>query len=99
MKKATKKEVLDNLIDLEKKYYNLVWFARTSEENMKIPAVRENVEKIMDLYPKEIQDLQGEFSDWHHGFNSGALAAYRHIWSMFVDGVETANENFPELDS
>jgi hypothetical protein len=98
MKKATKKEVLEMAIQQEEKYFDLVWFAR-SNKNSHIPLVMINREIIEANYPKEIEDLSGEYGDWSHGFNSGMLAGMRLIVSMMEYNTEEAIENFPELDS
>ena len=40
-----------------------------------------------------------EAGDWHHGFNSGALAVLRFIETALRDGINNAHESFPELDT
>ena len=98
MKKATKKEVLEISIEYQHKYEELVWYAR-SGRNIHMPVVMTHRKRIEEMYPKEIEDLSGEHSDWSHGFNSGMLAGMRLITSMMLIDSEHATENFPELDS
>jgi hypothetical protein len=98
MKKATKQEVLEMAMTNEQKYENLVWYAR-SGKNIHIPAVMNYRTKLEEMYPKELEDLSGENTDWFHGFNSGMLAGMRLITSMMMIDTEHATENFPELDT
>jgi hypothetical protein len=100
MKKATKKEVLEMAIQKSEMYCDLVWLARVKPENYNaIPQVREHVKKISETYPDEVNNLNGEYGDFNHGFNSGCLAAFRMILTMMEYGVEESVEMFPELDS
>jgi hypothetical protein len=94
-----KKELMENIIEKQKKYADLLWYARSSEKHNSIPGVIENRERIEGLYPEEVNDLQNEDGDWHHGFNSGMVAALRYILTMDDLGLEQANEEFPMLDS
>lgn len=98
MKKATKKEVLEMAMDYQRKYEELVWYAR-SGRNTHIPVVVTHRERIEGMYPKEVEDLSNESGDWFHGFNSGMLAGMRLITSMMEMSTEYATENFPELDT
>lgn len=41
-----KKEISETVENLSEKYYDLVWFARTSPENLKIKGVKDRVELI-----------------------------------------------------
>jgi len=100
MKKATKKEILEMASAMENKYFDLVWFARKTDEHYNtIPLAREAMDRIMNQYEEEVENLSGEQGDWHHGFNSGCLAAFRLILGMADYGVEEAVEEFPFLDS
>lgn len=62
---------------LEKKYFDLVWFARSRPENANIPGVKANKDRIIADYPKEVAELRGANDNWQHGFNSGILACTR----------------------
>jgi hypothetical protein len=94
-----KKELMDNIIEKQKKYADLIWYARSSRKDNSIAGVKENKDRIEELYPDEVNDLQNEDGDWHHGFNSGMVAALRYILTMDDLGLEQANEEFPMLDS
>lgn len=98
-----KKEILENIIELEDKYFDLVWYARSSPENSDIPKVKENIERIQNQYPYEVASLYADDSNWEHGFNSGMLAGMRYIMTLFepgpMGGKERADEEFPFLDT
>lgn len=100
-----KKEILENIIELEDKYFDLVWYARKSPNDYDtIPKVKENVDRIEKLYPTETQDLSSDTGDWEHGFNSGMLAGMRYIMTLYRSinkhgGKEVADEEFPFLDT
>ena len=94
-----KKELIENVITKETKYADLLWYARTSPEHINIKGVKENKERIEELYPNEVKELQSENSDWQHGFHSGMTAALRYILTMDELGLDQADEEFPELDS
>ena len=94
-----KKELMQNIIEKQKQYADLLWYARSSEKHNSITGVKENKNRIEGLYPEEVNDLQNEDGDWHHGFNSGMVAALRYILTMDDLGLEQADEEFPMLDS
>jgi hypothetical protein len=94
-----KNEILDLVSEKEGKYLDLVWYAR-SYKNLHVDGVGENRTRIENLYPNETVNLNdSDSSDWHHGFNSGMLAALRFIIDLDEEGLESAEENFPSLDS
>lgn len=85
---------------MEEKYSNLVWYARkTNNDYLTIPVVADLMDELGDEYPDEVEGICGEHGDWHHGFNSGCLAAFRMILGMAEYGVEEAVEEFPFLDT
>jgi hypothetical protein len=45
--------------------------------------------------------LEGEHSDWQHGFHSGCCAAFSYVLTCLDKdmGLEVAEEEFPMLDS
>ena len=98
-KSMNTKELIKALQEKENKYFDLVWYARSRPENINIKGVKENKERIETLYPNEVNGLQSERSDWEHGFNSGMLAAFRYILTLSEMDKETADEEFPNLDS
>ncbi|MFM2392993.1 MAG: hypothetical protein RLZZ546_975 [Bacteroidota bacterium] len=93
-------EILEAVVEKEDKYFDLVAYARKSPEMYEtIPKVKEMVDKIRELYPAEVADLGGKDSDWTHGFNSGMLAGMRYVLTLFSEDKETAEEDFPFLDT
>ena len=94
-----KKELLENLQQKHNKYSDLLWYARRNPLNESIKGVKENKERIEELYPNEVKELQSENSDWQHGFHSGMVAALSYILTMDDLGLEQADEEFPMLDS
>jgi len=94
-----RKELIHNIIEKEKHYADLLWYARSSEKANSIPGVKENKNRIEELYYEDINDLRNEHGDWHHGFNSGMVAALRYVLTMDDLGLEQADEEFPMLDS
>lgn len=96
----TKKELFEHIAQKEQMYFDLLWYVRKSPEHYEIPGVRENMIRIENAYPAEIQKLrEDETHFWQHGFNSGMLAALRYVMSLDEVGTEFANDNFPELDT
>jgi len=95
-------EVIKELIDLEDKYRDLVWYARSGVDlDSKEPDLKEKIftarERIEESYPKETWkynniDLEPVLAkitsrDWEHGFNSGCLAAFRFV--LTASGTNT----------
>jgi len=72
----------------EKKYFDLVWYARSrpadhpswadTPESIRTGALNAQA-KVEEMYPDEIDDLRSETGDWEHGFNSGMLACLRLV--------------------
>ena len=98
----------DLLKSFEEKYSTLVWYARKHPKDDPswddVPAdIMKGAFDAMDdaesTYPEDIEDLAGRDGDWHHGFNSGVLAAIRLIMTAKNESVEAAVDNFPELDT
>mgnify|MGYP001171680185 CR=1 FL=1 len=62
--------------------------------------VIKKLRKAVEKYPEEYYDLKNpERDNYPHGFNSGCLAAFRWILSAQEDGVRSANDEFPFLDT
>ena len=94
-----KNKILDLVSEKEGKYLDLVWYAR-SYNNLHVDGVVKNRTGIENLHPNETVNLNdSDSSDWHHGFNSGMLAALRFIIDLDEEGLESAEENFPSLDT
>mgnify|MGYP003673933325 CR=1 FL=1 len=74
----------------EKKYFDLVWYARKAPadneeywggtpDEIKNGALNAACQ-VEEQYPSEIDDLKSpELGSWTHGFNSGCLAAMRYV--------------------
>ncbi len=99
--KTTKANALKILYEKEKKYFDLVWLARSRPQDyLRNESVRRSVETIKFNYPEETEALADEDEgDWQHGFNSGMLAGLRYVLTLFEDGKEQADEEFPFLDT
>jgi hypothetical protein len=96
----TNEQILEEVIKLQDKYCDLVWYARSRPEHEEIPKVLENKQRIETQYPSEIKSLiEGSHPDWEHGFNSGMLAGMRYILDVIHEGKEVAEGFFPSLDS
>ncbi len=96
----TKKEIIKIISELDQKYNDLVWFARSSPDNYHIKGVKENNDRILKQYPSETDALiNGSNTDWEHGFNSGMLAGMRYLLDTIEMDKETADEFFPNLDT
>lgn len=94
-----KRDLIKNVVKLESKYVDLLWYARTSPENENIKGVLEQMERIEKLYPSEVVQLYSKNGEWQHGFHSGMVAALRYVLTLHEDGLELAEEDFPMLDS
>lgn len=94
-----KSDVIDKLVAMERKYFDLVWLARSRPEDGDLAAAKRAA--ICKQYPKEVADLSGEHSDWEHGFNSGCLAALRYAYGLLGNKteIEMAERDFPFLDT
>ena len=72
----------------EEKYFSLVWYARKgptdhpmwadTPDYIKQTAFNE-MSRVQEMYPDEVDSLSGESGDWEHGFNSGMLACLRFV--------------------
>lgn len=97
--KATNAKLQEKLLELEDKYYQLVWYARKSFEDFSIPGVEAAAKSVEFLFENETNDLNGKDGDWYHGFNSGVLAGVRFALTAKEYGIEQAEFDFPELDT
>ena len=89
------------LQELEQKFFDLVWYARKPPADdpewltWGLDTRRTVLSLMMEIegkYPEDVDALRGEEGDWHHGFNSGALAALRLALGGYID-------EFPFLDT
>lgn len=84
---------------LMEKYFELVWFARSDPEKARANGEKElfqtitkKLGDIANKYPKDIQELSGDNSNWTHGFNSGILAYARFIAEYVEDALYEDDE-------
>ena len=95
-----KQEIIDEVKNLQSKYFDLVWYARSSPQNSHIPGVLKNRKRIEKSYPEEVENLiNGNNPDYEYGFFCGMLAGLRYVLSMAAYGKEDAEANFPFLDT
>jgi hypothetical protein len=107
-----KKQLLEIVGQKYKKYNDLIWYARKHADDINIPGVKENMERIEAAYPEEVSALKGDtdeitgdynmmFAEWTHGFNSGCAAAFYYVSTCLDEdiGLEIAEADFPMLDS
>ena len=96
----SKKADINAAIDAKRvKYEDLVAFARKRPEDYCHQGVVRLAETARFVSPKEVKELEGENSDWQHGFHSGMLAALRFVSTCHDINIQTAEEWFPELDT
>lgn len=97
-KTISKEDILNEVSSMHDKYESLVKYARVTPEQIKEHIlVQELVTKVESDYTKESNKLSDRDGDWHHGFNSGMLAALRYIITLDSIDKETADDWFPEL--
>ena len=117
-----KSKVSNHIFSEREKYQDLVWYARsprrgstywddTPKEIRK--GAFKNQKRVEKTYPEEVAQLLGQNTDFHHGFNSGMLAATRLFLmaahpekigeedgeDIYFGGLEEAVEWFPWLDT
>jgi hypothetical protein len=95
---AKKADFVLELDAWEKKYFDLVWYARTTPDETVSQAGRQRVEAA---WSADLEELRSDDSTWQHGFNSGCLAAFRLVQGLLgsEDDAEFAREQFPFLDT
>ena len=94
-----KKEILSKLDQLENMYLDLLWYARVNPDNLSKDGVQKRMKEVEEMYPEEVRQLKSPEGNWVHGFNSGAIAMIRYIQTLYHEGEEQANREFPMLDS
>ena len=107
---TTTNDVEKLLQGMQKKYLDLVWYARKGSPNDQeywegVPdeikqGALNSMSRVEEMFPDEVDALGSpESGQWAHGFNSGALAVLRLIDTAIVYGVDEACAHFPELDT
>jgi hypothetical protein len=74
-------------------YFDLVWYSRGDSRQSKVLAHYEGDK--MEQMRREMEILGEEGGDWHHGFNSGMLAASR-LYGAFACAVDDTHGQFYE---
>ncbi len=93
-------EIRSELLTLENKYRNLVWYGENPESSFDHPGEREFASEITRAYPNEVSSLHcPEHGEWCDGFNNGMLAAIRFIHDSYKYDVDKAYELFPHLSA
>jgi hypothetical protein len=95
----TKTAAMDRLVEMEQKYRDLVWLARSTPDQHGITPA--NIKRITEAWPTEVAALSGEGGQWQHGFNSGCLAAFRLAMGLLgtAADAQAAEDDFPFLDT
>lgn len=89
-------QLLRWLAGQEDRFSDLVWYARSDPDRPEGAAARARIEM---MYTNDVETYF-ERPDWQHGFNSGALAAFRAVLTALIGGsVLDAVEMFPQLDT
>jgi len=93
-----KSDILDELEIWEKKYFNLVWYARSTPDE---PTSQSGRQRVEAAWPTDLEELRSDDSNWQHGFNSGCLAVLRLVQGLLGsdDDAEFARQEFPFLDT
>jgi len=93
-----KSELLDEIAGWEQKYFDLVWYARTSPDE---PVSQPGRRRVEAAWSADLEALRSDDSNWQHGFNSGCLAAFRLVQGLLgsTADAEFAREQFPFLDT
>ena len=90
------------LREMQDKYCDLVWYARTPADAVKDGNVSmPGAVRIQMKHPDECARLAGKDGQWEHGFNSGCLAAFRFALGLMGNAtdVQMAEDDFPFLDT
>lgn len=89
----------DNLNNKLQKYEDLVKYVRIKPEHTHFDLIQDLIRRVESESFEEVKVLMDLKSDWQHGFNSGCLAILRYIQMTEELGVETADLEFPMLDT
>lgn len=102
------KDDMDIIAQMEKKYGDLVWIARSHpmEDDdywAGVPAdIKQKVlaaqNRILEAYPPETFMLAICDDNWEHGFNSGMLAAIRYVRTLLDKSTDIdpdTDQEFP----
>ena len=115
MKMNSNDQLATTLNQFSEKYSRRVWYARTAlgstleevrqEEGFEdtpadiLQQMLDTKRRYWDADPEiELCKLE-DVGDWHHGFNSGVLAAVRLVQSIAEGEAEEGLDEFPFLDA
>ena len=87
-------ELYTVLHEMRERYFDIVWYARSTE-----PEGEEGRARIEEERPDDVKTLRECDDNWQHGFNSGMLAAIRFFLTANTDGLGQAFDDFPMLDT
>ena len=93
-----KTELLEIIAKQEKKYFDLVWYARVKPEHHTHELLADVIKNIESEYAKEIEALDSEYGEIQNGFHLGVLATLRYIRDIDEHGEEKAEEEFPRIN-
>jgi hypothetical protein len=93
-----KSDLAAEVAALEKKYFDLVWYARSTPDE---PVSQPGRARVEVAWPDDLHALRSDDSNWQHGFHSGCLAALRLVQGLLAGGdeAEFARQEFPFLDT
>ena len=93
-----KSDIVAEIAGWEQKYFDLVWYARTTPDE---PASQPGRQRVEAAWSADLEELRSDDSNWQHGFNSGCLAAFRLVQGLLGsdDDAEFARQEFPFLDT
>lgn len=79
---------MELIMKKEKKYFDLVWYARKDPDKFYSSNTLTEIQKVRETYPEECEALEDpDIGDWTHGFNSGILAALRYVMTLCDDTI------------
>jgi hypothetical protein len=95
---AKKSDLVVEIGAWEKKYFDLVWYARATPDE---PVSQPGRKRIEAAWSADLEELRSDDSNWQHGFNSGCLAAFRLVQGLLGSeaDAEFARDQFPFLDT
>ena len=91
-------DLIDIITKKEKKYFDLVWYARVNPEHHTSEELSEIIKRIESENEGEIEALNSEHAQTQNGFHIGVLAALRFIRDLDENGLDYAEKNFPRVD-
>ena len=73
-------ELIETVIKDKTDYsWDLVWYARSHPNE---PLGEKGRQEVEEKYPEKVEELKGKDTNWHHGYNSAALALSRLVLGL-----------------